>query len=108
MSPIIQSLLTAVGASGIMALIFNSIVNRQMNKAYAKQDKQEKLRNENQFLMMSRIDSLADMTNLMAKKLHDAGIINGDLEELNQKYKNINEKYNDHMRDLANEYLKRR
>jgi len=47
------------------------------------------------------------MTHLMAKKLHDAGVINGDLKELDEKNKRLNEKYNDHMKKLAAEVLRR-
>ena len=48
-------------------------------------DAQQKKNTEIQFLMMERIDSLSDLTQMMAKKLHDAGIINGDLDHMNQK-----------------------
>ena len=54
---------------------------------------------------MSRIDNTAEMTHMMARKLHDAGVINGDLQELDAKYKELNEKYDNHMRKLAIEVL---
>ena len=105
MSPIIQTLLTTIGATGICTLIFNSIVQRSMNKTYAKIDNREELRKENDLLMMARMDAIADMTHLMAKKLHDAGIINGDLEELNRKYKELDAKYDGNIKRLALEVL---
>ena len=39
-----------------------------------------------QYLLMRRIDKLSEMTHLMAVKLHDKHIINGDLQTLDQKY----------------------
>ena len=64
-------------------------------------DEQQKTNTDIQFLMMERIDSLSDMTQMMAKKLHDAGIINGDLEEMNQKYAGLNSEYEQSIRGLA-------
>ena len=58
-----------------------------------------------QFLMMERIDNLSDTTHLMAKKLHDAGIINGDLAELDDKYKGLDAKYHDNLRRMALDVL---
>ena len=55
--------------------------------------------------MMERIDSLSDMTQLMARKLHDAGIINGDLEDMNQKYQGLNNNYERELKRLALDVL---
>lgn len=68
-------------------------------------EEQQRKNNEMQFLMMERIDNLSDMTHLMAKKLHDAGIINGDLEELEDKYKGLDAKYHESLKRLALEVL---
>lgn len=100
-----QIIITAVGASGVVGAIITTMIKKQMDKQYAHQEKREKLRDENLFLMMERVDNSAEMTHLMAKKLHDAGIINGDLEELDERNKKLNEKYNDHLRSLALEVL---
>ncbi len=62
---------------------------------------QQKKSTEIQFLMMERIDSLSDMTQMMAKKLHDAGIINGDLEEMHRKYEGLNSEYEKNIKSLA-------
>lgn len=105
MSAIWQVVAAGLGATGIFTLIFTSIVTRLMNRQYAKQDRREQLRNENQLLMMARMDNQSEMIHLMAKKLHDAGIINGDLEELDVKYKDLEGKYNVHMQKLALEVL---
>lgn len=68
-------------------------------------DEQQKTNTDIQFLMMERMDNLSEMTHLMAKKLHDAGIINGDLEELNQKYKGLNSEYEKSIKSLALQVL---
>lgn len=107
MSPILQNILAAIGASGLMSLVITSIISRQLNKAYAKQDQREKLRSENQLLMMSLIDKQSDMVHLMARKLHDSGVINGDLGELDKKYKELYSQYNENIKSLALEVLKK-
>ena len=101
----VEAILTVIGASGIVGTIITVMVKKQMDKQYAAQEKREKLRDDNLFLMMQRVDNCAEMTHMMAKKLHDAGIINGDLEELDSKNKELNNKYNDHLRSLALEVL---
>ena len=107
MDDVLKIILAAVGASGLFGLIFTSVTNRTLNKLYRTQDHREDLRNENEFLMMTRIDALADMTHLMANKLHDAGVINGDLEELNAKYQELDDKYQKNLKHLALEVLKK-
>jgi len=107
MDNLIQVILAAVGASGIIGTILTMVITRRINEEFAKHDQREKLRDENQLLMMDRVDNSAEMTHLMAKKLHDAGVINGDLKELDEKNKRLNEKYNDHMKKLAAEVLRR-
>ena len=105
MSELAQMIAAAIGASGIVSVVITTIIKRQMEKQYAEQERREKLRDDNMFLMMERMDNCAEMTHLMAKKLHDAGVINGDLEELDEKNKELNGKYNDHLRSLALEVL---
>ena len=107
MSEIWQIIITAVSASGIVSMIVTTVIKKQLDKQYEAQEKRERLRDENQFLMMGRVDNAAEMTHLMAKKMHDAGIINGDLEELDSKNKKLNDKYNEHLRNLALEVLNR-
>ena len=107
MSPIMQNILTAIGASGIMTLIFTSVVTRILNKQYAIADKKDRLRDDNQLLMMSKMDVQSEMIHLMANKLHEAKIINGDLEELDKKYRKLDEQYRENIRTLALEVLKK-
>lgn len=105
MDNIVTTILTAIGASGIVGVIVTLIITKKVNQEFEKADRREKMRDENMLLMMSRIDNTAEMTHMMARKLHDAGVINGDLQELDAKYKELNEKYDNHMRRLAIEVL---
>jgi hypothetical protein len=102
---ILQWVITVVGASGIVGTIITAVIKKQLEKQYEVMERREKLRDDNMFLMMERVDNCAEMTHMMAKKLHDAGIINGDLQELDDKNKELNGKYNDHLRSLALEVL---
>ena len=102
---ILQWVVTVVGASGIVGTIITAVIKKQLEKQYEVMERREKLRDDNMFLMMERVDNCAEMTHMMAKKLHDAGIINGDLQELDDKNKELNGKYNDHLRSLALEVL---
>ena len=107
MNDLITTIATALGASGIFSLIYTLIITRKMNQAFKRQDQREELQNENTFLMMARIDKLSETTKLMAEKLHNSGVINGDLKKLQDEYKELDDKYNQNMRHLALEYLKK-
>ena len=107
MNELWQYILTAIGASGIVGIIITSAVKHSLDEQYRKQERRESLRDENMFLMMERVDNCAEMTHMMASKLHDAGVINGDLKELDEKNKNLNEKYNQNLKHLAMEVLQR-
>ena len=63
--------------------------------------RQQKQNADIQFLMMQRLDKLSEMTHLMAQKLHDQGVINGDLEKLDQKYKELDALYEEEVMRLA-------
>ena len=105
MSNLLEIIIATIGSSGLIGIIISTIIKKQIDKKYAEQEKREHFRDENMLLMMKRMDNSAEMTHLTAKKLHDAGIINGDLEELDEKFKELNEKYDDHMKRLALEVL---
>lgn len=100
-----QVVLTAVASSGIVGTIITVATKHQMDRMYEAQNRREKLRDENLFLMMERVDNSAEMTHMMAQKLHDAGVINGSLKELDEKNKALNEKYNKNLKELALEVL---
>ena len=105
MAEIWQMVLTVIVSSGIVGAIVAAVINQQVAKQYAERSYVDKLRDENELLMMSRVDNAAEMTHLMAKKLHDAGIINGDLKELDQRNAELNEKYENNMKQLARKIL---
>lgn len=105
MDNLVQLLIAVLGSSSIIGIIITTAVKKQMDKLYDQQNRREELRDENNLLMMSRMDNVSDMTHLMAKKLHDAGIINGDLKELNDKYKELDSKYDKNIKKLALEVL---
>ena len=107
MNELWQYVLTAIGASGVVGIIVTSVIKHSLDKQYEAQERREKLRDENLFLMMERVDNSAEMTHMMAQKLHDAGIINGGLKELDDKNKTLNEKYNQNLKHLAMEVLQR-
>ena len=62
---------------------------------------------DNDFLLWTKIDKQGDLTMLMANKLHEAGIINGDLEDLQKNYRAADEKFEDHVHKLAAEVLRK-
>ncbi len=105
MDSIVHIIIAVIGSSGIVGIIITTAVKRQLEKQYEKQNRREELRDENNLLMMSRMDNVSDMTHLMAKKLHDAGIINGDLKELDEKYKELDSNYDKNIKKLALEVL---
>lgn len=106
MSNLAQTILAAIGASGIVGVVLTLVVTRIVNKRFDQVDRREALRDANQLLMMDRVDNSAKMTHLMAVKMHDAGIINGDLKELDEENKKLNEKYNENIKKLAMEVLR--
>jgi len=67
----------------------------------------QKTKSQNDFLLWTKIDKLGDLTCLMAEKMHEAGIINGDLESLKQEYKAADDEYEKHVRRLAAEVLRK-
>lgn len=76
-------------------------LQKQDQKRKKEMDEAQQKNTDIQFLMMERIDSLSDLTQMMAKKLHDAGIINGDLEEIHRKYDGLNKEYERNIKTLA-------
>lgn len=50
---------------------------------------------------------MGDLIELMAAKLHEAGVINGDLEEVKKEYRTADKNYDDHVRHLAAEVLRK-
>ena len=64
-------------------------------------DEQTKRNINIQYLLMQRIDKLSELTHLMAVRLHEKKIINGDLEALDKKYKELDAEYEEEVKRLA-------
>ena len=78
--------------------------DRREQEYLARKEEQRKQQRQNadiQFLMMQRLDKLSEMTHLMAQKLHDKGVINGDLEKLDNKYQELDALYEEEVKRLA-------
>lgn len=75
--------------------------DREYRARKAEQQKAQEQNDDIQFLMMLRLDKVSEMTHLMAQKLHDKGVINGDLEKLDQKYQKLDAEYEDEVKRLA-------
>ena len=67
----------------------------------------QKTKTESDFLLWTKIDKMGDLIELMAAKLHEAGVINGDLEEVKKEYRTADKNYDDHVRHLAAEVLRK-
>jgi len=74
---------------------------REYEARKEEQRRQQKQNADIQFLMMQRLDKLSEMVHLMAQKLHDQGVINGDLEKLDNKYKELDALYEEEVKRLA-------
>lgn len=61
----------------------------------------KKSESENDFLLWTKIDKMGSLIELMATKLHEAGVINGDLEEVQKEYKAADDDYEKHLKRLA-------
>lgn len=103
MSGLWQSIL----ASGVFTLIMTLIVTWVVNSGFRKIERWQKLKTDETFLMMDKMDKMGDLTLLTAKKLHEAGVINGDLEEVKKEYKAADAEYEKHIKQLAAEVLRR-
>ena len=103
MSALWQSIL----ASGVFTLVMTLIVTWVVNTGFKKIEHWQKMKTDETFLMMDKMDKMGDLTALMANKLHEAGIINGDLEEVKKDYKAADAEYERHIKKLAAEILKR-
>ena len=79
------------------------IFQRHITKREKNLDEQAKI----QYLLMQRIDKLSEMTHLMAIRLHEKKIINGDLQALDKKYKELDDEYEEEVKRLALMYSKR-
>ena len=94
-------------ASGIVGTVITLIVTRAVNSQLDQIKKLQQTKTENDFLLWTKIDKLGDLTCMMAEKMHDAGIINGTLEEVKKQYQKADEDYDKHLKHLAAEIMRR-
>ena len=80
-------------SSGVIGLIGSLVVSRFVNFRLDKMAEDKSAEKEERFLMMKLVKKNVDLTELMADKLHAAGVINGDLEKLKQETEAIEEDY---------------
>lgn len=102
-----SSAVQVICASGIFTTIMTLILTRIVNRQFDQMKKWQESKKTNDFLLWTKIDKLGQMTNLMANKLHEAGIINGDLKELYQEYRTADQKYNDNLKEMAAEIMRK-
>ena len=102
-----SELLKMIAASGILTTIMTLIITRIVNRQFDQVKEWQHKKTENELLMMVKMDKLGDLTVLMAKRLHDVGIINGDLEEVKKDYKAADDAYDKNIKKLAAEVLRK-
>ena len=82
-------------------------MTRAVNSQLDAIKKLQQTKTDNDFLLWTKIDKQGDLVLLMANKMHEAGIINGDLENVKQEYKAADAEYEKHVRKLAAEVLRK-
>ena len=102
-----SEILQIICASGIFGTIITLIITRVVNGQLDQIKEMQKTKSQNDFLLWTKIDKQGDLVLLMANKMHEAGIINGDLENVKQEYKAADAEYEKHVHKLAAEVLRR-
>lgn len=102
-----SQLMQMICASGVITTIMTLIITRLVNRQFDQVKEWKEKKSENELLMMIKMDKLGDLTVLMAKRLHDVGIINGDLEEVKNDYKAADDAYDKNIKKLAAEVLRK-
>lgn len=102
-----SQLMQMICASGVITTIMTLIISRLVNRQFDQVKDWKRQKAENELLLMVKMDKLGDLTVLMAKRLHDVGIINGDLEELKKEYKAADTEYDKNIKKLAAEVLRK-
>lgn len=95
-----------ITASGVLVTLMTAIVTKVVNRRFDEIESREKNRARLEKIMILRADKMSEMVELMAKKLHDGGIINGDLEELEHTFQLVDKDYEDYLRDLLSREMK--
>ena len=89
-----------ITASGVLVVAMTAIVTKVVNQRFDEMERREKDRARLEKIMICRTDKMSGMVELMADKLHERGIINGDLEALRQAYAVTDREYEEYLREL--------
>ena len=95
-----NSVLEYITASGILMTVMTVVVTKIVNRRFDEMERREKDRARLEKIMICRTDKMSGMVELMADKLHEQGIINGDLEQLRQAYAVTDREYEEYLREL--------
>ncbi len=95
-----NSVLDYIAASGILMTVMTVVVTKIVNRRFDEMERREKDRARLEKIMICRTDKMSGMVELMADKLHEHGIINGDLEALRQAYAVTDREYEEYLREL--------
>ena len=95
-----QTVWQYITASGVLVVAMTAIVTKVVNRRFDEMERREKDRARLEKIMICRTDKMSGMVELMADKLHERGIINGDLEALRQAYAVTDREYEEYLREL--------
>ena len=95
-----QAVWQYITASGVLVVAMTAIVTKVVNQRFDEMERREKDRARLEKIMICRTDKMSGMVELMADKLHERGIINGDLEALRQAYAVTDREYEEYLREL--------
>lgn len=95
-----QTVWQYITASGVLVVAMTAIVTKVVNRRFDEMERREADRARLEKIMICRTDKMSGMVELMADKLHEHGIINGDLEALRQAYAATDREYEEYLREL--------
>ena len=95
-----QTVWQYITASGVLMVAMTAVVTKVVNRRFDEMERREKDRARLEKIMICRTDKMSGMVELMADKLHEQGIINGDLEQLRQAYAVTDREYEEYLREL--------
>jgi hypothetical protein len=87
--------------SGIIGTIISVTTSKLINRRFDELDAKKKSQAKYEGLLLKKIDKLSDLVELMARKLHDAGVINGDLERIRTLYHTADEEFDQYMNEVV-------
>ncbi len=95
-----KTVIQIIASSGVVGLIVTLSVNRIVTRMFDNFENQKKQQQKLEKILVTKLDKLSVIVELMARKLHDAGVINGDLEKVQKDYAEIDEMYDEFIRDI--------